>query len=104
MIYVDEGIDGFLPTSGLDPGSGYYINRPFYFVSRLPMRRVAECIGANNMVIKRYAKGRTAQQFYYDIKTRTVRSQQWKNYAMEIQSNGGSSNLRMTSSINSNWW
>jgi len=23
---------------------------------------------------------------------------------MEIQSNGGSSNLRMTSSINSNWW
>jgi hypothetical protein len=59
VIYVDEGIDGFLPTSGLDPNTGYYINRPFYFVSRLPMRRVAECIGANNMVIKRYAKGRT---------------------------------------------
>jgi len=68
------------------------------------MNRVAECIGANNIVIKRYAQGRVAQQFYFDEVSKTIRSQQWKNYGMEIQSNGGSSNLRMTSGINSRWW
>jgi hypothetical protein len=68
------------------------------------MKRVIETIGANNMVIKRYVKGRTAQQFYFDGVSKTIRSQQWKNYAIEIQSNGGSSNVRVTSGINSRWW
>jgi hypothetical protein len=35
-------------------------------VSRLPMRRVIEAVGHNNMVIKRYVKGRIGQQFYFD--------------------------------------
>jgi hypothetical protein len=68
------------------------------------MNRVAECIGANNVVIKRYRKGVLGQQFYFDEVSKTIRSQQWKNYAMEIQSNGGSSNLRFTSGITSRWW
>jgi hypothetical protein len=50
----------------------------------MPMKRVAECVGANNMVLKRFAKGRIAQQFYFDGVSRTIRSQQWKNYALEI--------------------
>jgi hypothetical protein len=81
-----------------------HINRPFYLVSRLPMKRVAECVGANNIVLKRWVKGRAAQQFFFDQTSKTIRSQQWKNYAMEIQSNGRSKNLRMTSGINSRWW
>jgi hypothetical protein len=68
------------------------------------MQRVIEGIGANNMVIKRYVKGRVAQQFYFDQVSKTVRSQQWKNYAVEIQSNGGSTNVRLTSGITSRWW
>ena len=68
------------------------------------MKRVAEVIGANNVVIKRWTKGRTAQQFTFNSVDKTVRSNQWKNYAMEIQSNGASANLRMTASINSRWW
>jgi hypothetical protein len=70
----------------------------------MPMKRVAECVGANNMILRRYVKGRVAQQYYFDGVSRTIRSQQWKNYAMEIQSNGGSANVRFTSSINSRWW
>jgi hypothetical protein len=92
------------PTSGLNKEFGFHIGRPFYLVSRLPMRRVAECVGANNVQLRRYTKGRVAQQFYFDQTSKTIRSQQWKNYAMEIQSNGGSANLRMTSGINSRWW
>jgi len=68
------------------------------------MKRVAEVIGANNVVIKRWTKGRAAQQFTFNSVDKTVRSNHWKNYAMEIQSNGNSANLRMTASINSRWW
>jgi len=83
---------------------GFHINRPFYLVSQLPMNRVAECIGANNIVIKRYKPNVTQQQFVFDEVTKTIRSKTWSNYALEIQSNGGSSNLRMTSGITSRWW
>jgi len=102
VIYLDKAKP--VPTSGFDSNFGWHINRPFYMVSRMPMKRVIETIGANNMVIKRFAKGRMGQQFFYDGKSKTIRSQQWKNYAVEIQSNGGSSNVRMTSTINSRWW
>jgi hypothetical protein len=83
---------------------GMVCNRPFYLRSRLPMKRVAECHGANNIWLRRWRKNTAAQQFFFDCTSKTIRSQQWKNYAMEIQSNGGSSNLRMTSGINSRWW
>jgi hypothetical protein len=53
-------------TEGLNTNFGWEINRPFYMVSRLPMRRVIEAVGHNNMVIKRYVKGRIGQQFYFD--------------------------------------
>jgi hypothetical protein len=67
------------------------------------MKRVIECIGGGNVVIKRYTKGRVGQQFYFDGVSKTVKSQQWKDRSLDIQSNGGSSNLRMTTT-NSRWW
>jgi hypothetical protein len=91
-------------TKGLVGDFGFHANRPFYFRSRMPMQRVMECIGASNMTLRRWRKNTLAQQFYFDPVSKTIRSQQWKNYAMEIQSNGGSANLRATSTINSRWW
>jgi len=70
----------------------------------MPLHRVAETIGANNIVLKRYAKGRVAQQFFFDPVSKMIKSQHWKNYCMEIQSNGTNQNLRMTSSCLSRWW
>jgi hypothetical protein len=81
-----------------------YIGRPFYLVSRLPMKRVLEAKGASNATIMRWVKNRKSQTWYFDGKSKTIRSNYWKNYALEIQSNGGSNNLRLTSSINSRWW
>ena len=101
VLYTDQAK---VATSGTSKTSGFRINVPFFIVSRLPMKRVAECVGANNMVLRRYVKGRKAQKFVFNEKDKTIRSNQWKNYALEIQSNGGSSNLRFTSSINSRWW
>jgi hypothetical protein len=72
------------PTEGLHKDFGFHINRPFYIVSRLWFRRVVECHGANNLQLNRYNKGKIGQQFFFDIKSKTIRSQLWKNYAMEI--------------------
>jgi hypothetical protein len=44
-------------------GFGFLANMPFYLRSKLPMQRVAECVGANNVVLKKWANGRKAQQW-----------------------------------------
>jgi len=61
-------------TKGLNEEFGFHINRPFYLVSELPMNRVAESIGANNITLKRWRKNVLAQQFYFDEKSKTIRS------------------------------
>jgi hypothetical protein len=81
-----------------------YINRPFYLVSRLPMKRVLEAKGASNATIMRWVKNRAAQQWVFDGKSKQIKSNYWKNYGLEIQNNGRASNLRMTSSLKSRWW
>lgn len=73
--YVDT-IKG-TQTKGLVGDFGFYANRPFYLRSRLPMQRVIECIGANNLVLKRWRKNVTAQQFVFDPVSKTIRSKQW---------------------------
>jgi len=88
----------------LNENFGFHINRPFYIRSRLPMQRVAETVGAANIALKRFAKGRIAQQFVFDGASKQIRSNHWKNYCMEIQSNGASPNLRATATCNSRWW
>jgi len=39
---------------------GFHVNRPFYIVSRMLFRRVAEAGGNNNITLKRYVKNRKA--------------------------------------------
>jgi len=91
-------------TKGLNEEFGFYINRPFYMVSELPFNRVAEMLGGTNMVLKRWRKNAKNQQFWFDEKTKTLRNNHWKNYCIDIQGNGGSTNLRTVSSISSRWW
>jgi len=52
--------DDAIKTKGDHTDFGFKINQPFYLVSKLPMQRVIEAIGANNVVIKTYAKNRLA--------------------------------------------
>jgi hypothetical protein len=47
-------------AKGMYKNYGFHINRPFYFRSRLPMRRVAEVHGSN-VTLRRYAAGRKRQ-------------------------------------------
>jgi hypothetical protein len=82
---------------------GFYVNRPFYLISKLPFGRVAECVGANNVQMKRWRNNYRPQQWYFDGVSKTIKNNNWKSHSLDIQSNGGSTNVRCTTT-NSRWW
>jgi hypothetical protein len=84
---------------------GFVIGKPFYLISRLPMKRVVESVGASQVRLRRF-KGLTykQQQWFFDQKSKTIRSNHWKNYCMNIPSNGNANALTGVSSITSRWW
>jgi hypothetical protein len=102
VIYLDKS--DAIVTKGFSKDFGFHINRPFYIVSQLPLNKVAEMLGGTNMVLKRWRKNQKQQQFWFDNVSKTIRNNHWKNYCLDIQGNGNSSNLRTVSSINSRWW
>jgi hypothetical protein len=102
VLYLDKKAK--TETKGLNEEFGLHINRPFYLVSELPFNRVAEMLGGTNMVLKRWRNNQRQQQFFFDEVTKTIRNNYWKNYCLDIQGNGSSTNLRTTSGINSRWW
>jgi len=59
VLYVDQAEKD--RTKGLNKEYGLHINRPFYLRSRLPMKRIAECHGANNVWLKRWRNNVKAQ-------------------------------------------
>jgi hypothetical protein len=68
------------------------------------MKRVAEMHGNANVWLKRWRKNAKQQYWMFNCVDKTIRNGNWKNYALEIQGNGGSSNLRTSATINSRWW
>jgi hypothetical protein len=101
IVYVDNASKE--RTEGFNEQFGFHINRPFYIRSRLPMKRIAECVGANNVILRRWRNNAAAQQWYFDGVSKTVKNNNWKSHSLDIQSNGGSNNLRCTTT-NARWW
>jgi hypothetical protein len=67
------------------------------------MRRVAETV-STDVRLKRYHSGRSRQQtFKFDITSKTIKSEYYKSYSMEIPNQGRNSQLRITTT-NSRWW
>jgi hypothetical protein len=99
--YVDQTTKE--PTEGFNEQFGFHVNRPFYMRSRLPLKRVAECHGANNVWLKKWRNNVKAQQWYFDGVSKTIRNNHWKSHSLDIFGNGTSNNLRCTST-NSRWW
>jgi len=73
VVYLDKA--GKDETKGLNEEYGFHINRPFYFRSRMPMKRVIRCHGGGWMHLNRWVKNRKDQLFWFDEKTKTVRSE-----------------------------
>jgi hypothetical protein len=59
------------------------------------MNRVIECPGAANIVLRTLNRSRKSQQFYLDAQSQTIISNQWKDRAITISSNGKGNNLSM---------
>jgi hypothetical protein len=53
--------------------------------------------------LKRWRKNVKAQQWYFDEVSKTIKNNNWKSHSLDIQSNGGSTNIRCTTT-NSRWW
>jgi hypothetical protein len=86
VVYLDT--DKGPQKKGLNKEFGFHCNRPFYISSRLPMHRVAEMLGGTNVTLKRWVKNRKAQQWFFDCTSKLVRNNYWKNYCLNIPSNG----------------
>jgi len=48
------------------------------------MKRIAECVGASNVTLKRYAKNRKAQQWFFDPVTKTLKNNYWKSHSLHL--------------------
>jgi hypothetical protein len=90
-----------LKDGDLNKDWGFKIGTPFHVISTLPDGRFLDLVG-NNMNIKT-RNGLPSQEFYFDQKTRTIRSQRTKSWAMSIAGNGGSNNMAIKAS-NSEWY
>jgi hypothetical protein len=101
IVYLDKSKKQ--RTKGLNANFGFYINRPFYLRSRLPMKRVAEVVGSD-VRLRRYTTSRVRQQtFKFDQVSKTVKSEYHKSYSLNIHNNGRAAGLRVTTT-NSRWW
>jgi len=97
VVYLDKA--GKTKGKGFDKEFGFHRNRPFYIRSRMPMKRVAECIGASNVTLKRFRKNVRQQQWYFDPVSKTLKNNYWKSHSLHLQG----SNIRCLSTT-SRWW
>lgn len=101
VIYVDEYKEE--EVKGKYKDFGFFVGRPFYLVSALPLGRVLQVNGGSTLVIHRYVKGRKEQMWYFDKDAKTITSQKYKDRCIEIAGNGTSKQARLASK-NSRWW
>jgi hypothetical protein len=52
VVYEDEAAK--TETKGLNEEFGFHIKRDFYMISELPFNRVAECLGHNNILLRKW--------------------------------------------------
>ena len=101
IIYVDKKAKEI--TKGVNRRFGFYVNRPFYIVSRMWMKRVIEVVGGRNLVIKTRVKNRNTQKFVFDQVSKTIKSVAYRGRSLDISNSGRSANLQIWNT-NSRWW
>jgi hypothetical protein len=54
------GDEAYRKKGQMSKGFGFRVDETFFLRSRLPMQRVAECVGASNVSLKKWYKNRRA--------------------------------------------
>lgn len=94
VIYLDK--KGKEQTKGYNEKWGMHINRPFYIVSKMHLNRVVSVAGGYNLVIQsRKDKPDNRQLFFFDMRTKTIKSYQFKDRSVDMR--GGSVYVYKTS-------
>jgi hypothetical protein len=100
VVYTSEmGEEAYTKTGRQSKGFGFIVNTQFYLRSKLPMQRVAECVGASNVALKKWYKNRKAQQWRFDPVSKTIKNMNWTNYVFSMEG----TNLRCRT-MNSRWF
>jgi hypothetical protein len=100
LIYVKD-MPKALGKGDFHPDYGFIILTDFHIVSQLPSGRYLDLI-SNNAVLKT-SNGFNSQVWYFDHKTRTIRSRRTTSYSLQIQSSGNNPNIVITST-SMKWW
>jgi hypothetical protein len=103
IMYLDAKNYQKERSSGFDKGYGFYINRPFFFRSRMPMRRIIELVPWYARLRKYHDSRRKQQTWRFDRKSNTIQNMNWKNYSLDVHNNGRGPYLRVQTT-NSRWW
>jgi hypothetical protein len=88
IYYTDNMRDeAYIKKGKRDNDHNFIALEPFYLRSKLPMQRVAECVGASNITLKKWANNRKAQKFQFDPVSKTLRNMNWTSYAFSMEGN-----------------
>jgi hypothetical protein len=100
IVYVDEW-DGE-PTKGeWSPDFGMFVERDFHIVSQLKSNKYLDIPDNRNFVIKT-RNGRKTQTWYFDQKTRTIKTR-YNNQSWDMKTSGKTNDMQVWST-NSGWW
>jgi hypothetical protein len=87
IVYQDEAEK--TRTKGMNKDFGFEINRPFYLVSKMIMKRVMTCHGAHHVRLNTAHPNRSnrGQHWTFDEVTKTIKNVQWPNRSLTISGN-----------------
>lgn len=81
IVYVDEQKPE--PTKGQNsPKWGFIVERPFYIVSELKSNRHFTQLSSQQYAMIKTPNGNKSQKFYFDQKTRTIRTKWNSGYSL----------------------
>lgn len=92
-----------LKKGDYDPDWGFKIESDFHIVSRMGSQKYIDLL-SNKAVLKR-PNGRKTQTWFFDKKTKTIKSRSSTSYSLQIASSGSKNakNLIITTT-KSRWW
>jgi hypothetical protein len=100
IVYKDEDDTEDYKKGDFVKEYGFKNLETFHIVTALPSRRYLEIVGADARL--KTSNGRNQQIWYFDWKTRTIKSKS-NNQALEIDGSGAQTGLGIAG-VNSQWW
>ena len=102
IVYVEDYEDE--PKKGeMNSKFGLYVERDFHIVSAMGNNKYLDLDLGNRWAVIKTPNGRRQQVWYYDQRTRTIRSR-YNNKALDIYNSGRNKELQGYSNPADVWW